>query len=145
MTFPNAADNAKAIVQTFTVVDLYESGMSEYDGAFAFCQLDQLQDYRGMINPETEVRNVTTIQLRLTDGADLYAVRDLLRQRFPMHEFGYSIQTWRELQGPMVEMVRLQTTLLNTLLFLIITVAGFGILATFFMDRSPRKRGTLVL
>ncbi len=145
MTFPNASDNAKAIIQTFTVVDLYESGMNEYDGAFAFCRIDQLQEYRGMIDPQTEVRNVTTIQLKLAEGTNLYAVRDLLRQRFPMHRYGYSIQTWRELQGPMVEMVRLQTTLLNTLLFLIIAVAGFGILATFFMIVVEKTRdiGTL--
>jgi lipoprotein-releasing system permease protein len=145
MTFPNGSDNAKAIIQSFTVVDLYESGMSEYDGALAFCRLPQLQEYRGMIDPQTGVRNVTTIQLKLAEDADLYAVRDALRRRFPLHQYGYSIQTWRELQGPMVEMVRLQTTLLNTLLFLIITVAGFGILATFFMIVVEKTRdiGTL--
>ena len=145
MTFPNASDNAKAISQKFTVVDMYESGMNEYDGAFAFCRLDQLQEYRGMIDPQTGVRNVTTIQLKLAVGADLYAVRDALRDRFPPNHYGYNIQTWRELQGPMVEMVRLQTTLLNTLLFLIIAVAGFGILATFFMIVVEKTRdiGTL--
>lgn len=68
MTFPNASDQAKAVSQKFTVVDLYESGMSEYDGAFAFCRLDQLQEYRGMVDPETEVRNVTTIQLKLNEA-----------------------------------------------------------------------------
>jgi len=145
MTFPNASDKAKAISQEFTVVDMYESGMSEYDGAFAFCRLDQLQDFRGMIDPATGVRSVTTIQLKLAAGANLYAVRDALRHRFPLHRFGYNIQTWRELQGPMVEMVRMQTTLLNTLLFLIIAVAGFGILATFFMIVVEKTRdiGTL--
>jgi lipoprotein-releasing system permease protein len=145
MTFPNASEKAKAVSQKFTVVDIYESGMREHDGAFAFCRLDQLQEFRGMIDPATGVRSVTSIQLKLAPGADLYAVRDALRDRFPIHEFGYSIQTWRELQGPMVEMVRMQTMLLNTLLFLIITVAGFGILATFFMIVVEKTRdiGTL--
>ncbi len=145
MTFPNASDNAKAVSQRFTVVDLYESGMGEYDGAFAFCRLDQLQEFRGMIVPATGARSVTTIQLRLAEGADLYAVRDALRDRFPPQQYGYSIHTWRELQAAMVEMVRLQTMLLNTLLFLIIAVAGFGILATFFMIVVEKTRdiGTL--
>jgi lipoprotein-releasing system permease protein len=145
MTFPNASENAKAVSQKFTVVDLYESGMNEYDGAFAFCRIDQLQESRGMIDPATGVHSVTTIQLKLARAADLYAVRDALRRRFPLNQYGYNIQTWRELQGPMVEMVRLQTTLLNTLLFLIIAVAGFGILATFFMIVVEKTRdiGTL--
>jgi lipoprotein-releasing system permease protein len=37
------------------------------------------------------------------------------------------------MQGPLLAAVQLETTLLNLLLFLIIAVAGFGILATFFM------------
>ena len=145
MMFPNASDNAKVVNQKFTVVDMYESGMSEYDSTFAFCRLDQLQDFRGMINPETGVRSVTTIQLKLVEGADLNAVRDALRNRFPPDVYAYNIQTWRDMQGPLLAAVRLETTILNILLFLIIAVAGFGILATFFMIVVEKTRdiGTL--
>ena len=76
---------------------------------------------------------VTTIQLKLKPGADLNAVRDKLRARFPAEEYPYRIQTWRDMQGPLLSAVQMETTLLNILLFLIIAVAGFGILATFFM------------
>jgi lipoprotein-releasing system permease protein len=145
MMFPNASDNAKVINQKFTVVDMYESGMSEYDSTFAFCRLDELQDFRGMINPEDNVRSVTTIQLKLAEGADLNAVRDALRKRFPPDVYAYNIQTWRDMQGPLLAAVRLETTILNILLFLIIAVAGFGILATFFMIVVEKTRdiGTL--
>ena len=146
MMFPNASEkNPDVVNQKFTVVDLYESGMSEYDSTFAFVRLDQLQEFRGMINPETGVRSVTTIQLKLAEGADLNAVRDALRRRFPPHIFAYNIQTWRDMQGPLLAAVRLETTILNILLFLIIAVAGFGILATFFMIVVEKTRdiGTL--
>jgi lipoprotein-releasing system permease protein len=76
---------------------------------------------------------VTTIQMRLHPGADLNAIRDRLRERFPAEQFPYRIQTWRDMQGPLLAAVQMETTLLNILLFLIIAVAGFGILATFFM------------
>jgi lipoprotein-releasing system permease protein len=145
MMFPNASDNPKVVNQKFTVVDMYESGMSEYDSTFAFCRLDQLQDFRGMIDPESGMRNVTTIQLKLAEGADLNAVRDALRKRFPPNYYAYNIQTWRDMQGPLLAAVRLETTILNILLFLIIAVAGFGILATFFMIVVEKTRdiGTL--
>ena len=151
MMFPNAPDDAtassqtKVINQKFTVVDLYESGMSEYDSTFAFCRLDQLQEFRGMIHPETGVRSITTIQLKLAEGASLNEVRDVLRQRFPPDVYAYNIQTWRDMQGPLLAAVRLETTILNILLFLIIAVAGFGILATFFMIVVEKTRdiGTL--
>ena len=45
----------------------------------------------------------------------------------------YSIQTWRDKQGPLLAAVQMETMILNVLLFLIIAVAGFGILAIFFM------------
>lgn len=145
MMFPNAAEDSQVVNQQFTVVDLYESGMSEYDSSFAFCRLDQMQAFRGMIDPQTGVRSVTTIQLKLATGANLNAIRNTLRQRFPADTYAYNIQTWRDLQGPLLSAVRLETTILNILLFLIIAVAGFGILATFFMIVVEKTRdiGTL--
>jgi lipoprotein-releasing system permease protein len=145
MMFPNASDNTKVVNQKFTVVDLYESGMSEYDSTFAFVRLDQLQEFRGMIDPSTGVRSVTAIQLKLVDGADLNTARDDLRRRFPPDRYALNIQTWRDMQGPLLAAVRLETTILNILLFLIIAVAGFGILATFFMIVVEKTRdiGTL--
>ncbi len=145
MMFPSASENPKVLNEKFTVVDLYESGMSEYDSTFAFVRLDELQEMRGMIDPISGMKSVTTIQLKLVEGADLNAVRDALRRRFPPDTFAYSIQTWRDMQGPLLAAVRLETTILNILLFLIIAVAGFGILATFFMIVVEKTRdiGTL--
>lgn len=145
MMFPNASDNTKVVNQKFTVVDLYESGMSEYDSTFAFVRLDQLQEFRGMIDPQSGTRSVTTVQLKLVPGANLNDARDDLRRRFPPDQYAFNIQTWRDMQGPLLAAVRLETTILNILLFLIIAVAGFGILATFFMIVVEKTRdiGTL--
>jgi lipoprotein-releasing system permease protein len=133
VTFPSAGSPPKAISDQFTVVDFYESKMSEYDSGFAFVPLRKLQAMRGMIDPQTGIDAVTTIQLRLRSGTDLNSVRDKLRAHFPVEQFPYRIQTWRDMQGPLLAAVQMETTLLNILLFLIIAVAGFGILATFFM------------
>ncbi len=133
ITFPSAGQPPKAMSDMFTVVDFYESKMSEYDSSFAFMPLRRLQEMRGMIDPATGREAVTTIQMRMKPGADLNAIRDKLRARFPAEQFPYRIQTWKDMQGPLLAAVQMETTLLNILLFLIIAVAGFGILATFFM------------
>jgi lipoprotein-releasing system permease protein len=127
------------------VVDFYESKMSEYDSGFAFVPLRKLQQMRGMIDPTTGIDAVTTIQLKLKPGADLNAVRDKLRAHFPPEQFAYRIQTWRDMQGPLLAAVQMETTLLNILLFLIIAVAGFGILATFFMIVVEKTRDIGIL
>ncbi len=125
ITFPSAGSTPRAINESFTVVDFYESKMSEYDATFAFVPLEKLQKYRGMDNA------VSSIQLRLQPGADLNAVRDALSAQFPIEMI--NVNTWRDLQGALLAAVQMETTILNILLFLIIAVAGFGILATFFM------------
>ena len=126
VTFPSAGNTPTAIHKLFTVVDFYESKMSEYDATFAFVPIERLQAARGMLGA------VCSIQLRLRDGADLNHVRDSLRAQFPL-EMSLQINTWRDLQGALLAAVQMETTILNILLFLIIAVAGFGILATFFM------------
>ncbi|MGN6548178.1 MAG: ABC transporter permease, partial [Aureliella sp.] len=132
VTFPTAGSPPRAVNEKFTVVDFYESKMSDYDMTFAFVPLDKLQKYRGMIDPTSKVGAVSSIQLRLRKGADLDLARDRLRAAFPM-EMMVQVSTWRDLQGPLLAAVQMETTILNILLFLIIAVAGFGILATFFM------------
>jgi lipoprotein-releasing system permease protein len=127
VAFASAGSKPEALLERFTVVDFYESKMSEYDAGFAFVPLAALQKARGMHNA------VTTIQLKLRPGANLNAVRDKLRAHFPPEQHPFSIRTWRDMQGPLLAAVQMETTLLNILLFLIIAVAGFGILATFFM------------
>lgn len=139
VTFPSAGAPPKAVSDLCTVVDFYESKMSEYDGGFAFVPLSWLQQQRVMGDA------VTTIQLRLNPGADLNVVRDKLRGRFPAEEYAYRIQTWRDMQGPLLAAVQMETTLLNILLFLIIAVAGFGILATFFMIVVEKTRDIGIL
>lgn len=132
LTFPSAESPPKAISETFTVVDFYESKMNEYDAGFAFVPLSKLQSLRYMTHPEMGTA-ISTIQIRLKEGADLNEVTNLLRANFPPESFPFRIQSWKDMQGPLLAAVQMEKTILNILLFLIIGVAGFGILATFYM------------
>ncbi len=132
ITLPTAGPNPAPVSENCTVVDFYSSNMHEYDSSFAFMPLKKLQKLRGMIDLAGNA-TVSAIQIKLKDGADTAAVRDLLIQRFPPEHYSYIIQTWQDTQRPLLSAVNLEVTILNILLFLIIAVAGFGILATFFM------------
>ena len=143
VTFPTAGTPPKAVSDTFTVVDFYESKMSEYDSNFVFVPLAALQRMRGMIDPQSGLTSVNSIQIRLRDGADLDVVRDRLRAAFPADL--YAVATWRDKQGPLLAAVAMEMSVLNILLFLIIAVAGFGILAIFFMIVVEKTRDIGVL
>ncbi len=131
LTFPTAGTPPKGVSDSFTVVDVYESKMSEYDSSFVFVPLEKLQELRGMFDRESGVTFVTSIQIKLKDDRRGTIVRDKLQAAFPP-QF-YAIATWRDKQGPLLAAVEMETAILNMLLFLIIAVAGFGILAIFFM------------
>ncbi|HUP80141.1 MAG TPA: FtsX-like permease family protein [Pirellula sp.] len=145
VAFPNAGTPPRAIDEMFTVVDFYESKMSEYDATFAFVPIEALQRARGMIDPMSKVGAVTSIQIKLKKGADLSAARDALRNEFPPSESYVQVNSWRDTQGPLLAAVQMETTILNVLLFMIIAVAGFGILATFFMIVVEKTRDIGVL
>jgi len=125
-----------------TVTDVFKSGMSEYDSSFVFMNLDQLQSNRGMIvrdaDGNVESRSITSTQIKLRDYADAPEVVALLQAAFPAGVV--QIRTWEQKQGPLLEAVAVESAILNVLLFLIIAVAGFGILAIFFMIVVEKTR-----
>ncbi|MBN2022737.1 MAG: ABC transporter permease [Pirellulales bacterium] len=143
LTFPNTGTPPKIISDNFTVVDVYESKMSEYDAQFVFVPIRKLQELRAMIDPTTDVRNVNAIQIKLRPGANGEDVRDRLRAA--LSPSAYMVSTWRDKQGPLLAAVQMETAILNVLLFLIIAVAGFGILAIFLMIVVEKTRDIGIL
>jgi lipoprotein-releasing system permease protein len=70
-------------------------------------------------------------------------VRDLLREKFAPPIF--QIDTWRDRQGALLAAVQFEMGVLDVLLSLIIAVAGFGILAIFFMIVVEKTRDIGIL
>lgn len=145
LTFPTAGTPPRAVSSTFTLVDFYESKMSEYDSSLVFAPIRQVQELRGMYDLLGGRKRyyVNVIQIKLRPGADLDAVRDRLRAAFA--EELYGVYTWRDKQGPLLAAVQMETAILNVLLFLIIAVAGFGILAIFYMIVVEKTRDIGIL
>ncbi len=121
----------------FAVAGYFKSEMSEYDSGLVFVPLDHLQRLRGMQD------RATSIQLKLTDFSKARFVVDALRAEFSPFEF--LVQTWEDKQGPILAAIDIERGILNVLLFLIVGVAGFGILAIFSMIVVEKTRDIGVL
>ncbi|HEV8003062.1 MAG TPA: FtsX-like permease family protein [Planctomycetaceae bacterium] len=130
-----------------TVVDVFKCGMSEYDSNLVFCNLEELQKVRNMVNPvhpeDPDQRGITSIQIKLKDFREAPEVIERLQAVFPPGI--YTIKTWEQKQGPLLAAVEIETGILNVLLFLIIAVAGFGILAIFYMIVVEKTRDIGIL
>lgn len=131
LTYPTASSPPKGGSDSFTVVDLYESKMMEYDTRMVFVPLKKLQELRGMVDPETGRRMITQILIKAKPGVNIAELRDELRANFSPYR--YNVKTWQDVQETLLAAVFTEVAVLNVLLFLIIAVAGFGILAIFFM------------
>ena len=57
----------------------------------------------------------------------------------------YRVSTWEQKQGPLLAAVAVEQSILNILLFFIIAVAGFGILAIFSMIVVEKTRDIGIL
>ncbi|MGL5094774.1 MAG: ABC transporter permease, partial [Planctomycetia bacterium] len=137
LTTVKAGRKPKPVDFKAVVVDLFKCEMSEYDSNYVFVPLEELQRMRGMGDA------VTSIQIKLNDEKDGQAVVDALREQLsPVY---FSVQTWEDKQGPLLQAVKVEVAILNIILFFIITVAGFGILAIFFMIVMEKTRDIGIL
>jgi lipoprotein-releasing system permease protein len=120
----------------FTVCDYFRSEMSEYDSNYVFVPLEHLQKLRSMED------RVTSIQIRLKDERDSAKVVGRLQELF---RDSVQVQTWQDKQGPLLAAISVEKGILNVLLFMIIAVAGFGILAIFSMIVVEKTRDIGIL
>jgi lipoprotein-releasing system permease protein len=119
------------------VCDYFKSEMSEYDKQYVFVPLEYLQKLRTMED------RVTSIQIKLRDYRDARAVVERLDAL--AGPYGLRVETWEDKQGPILAAIAIERGLLNVLLFLIVGVAGFGILAIFSMIVAEKVRDIGIL
>jgi lipoprotein-releasing system permease protein len=131
-------EDLKPVWGSFYVTDYLKTEMSEYDSSYVYVPLDQLQRIRGMAD------RVTAFQIKLKSyDRDKRAVSAELRKTFPQRDS--RVNTWEELQGPLLSAIEIERGILNVLLFMIVGVAGFSILAIFTMIVSEKYRDIGIL
>jgi lipoprotein-releasing system permease protein len=119
--------------------------MSEYDASFVFIPLERLQFLRGMGDGKTSSK-INAIQIKAAPGVKLDTLasdlESALYDRWPTR---FRVETWEQKQGPLLSAVALEQSILNILLFFIVAVAGFGILAIFSMIVVEKTRDIGIL
>jgi len=127
------------VYDRFVVVDYFKSGLSEYDGNYIFVSLDYLQTLRTMPNRVTSIQ----VKLKRFDSDEAKEIVHRIDQLFPFENL--KVSTWEEKQGPLLAAIRIEKGILNVLLFMIVAVAGFGILAIFSMIVAEKTRDIGIL
>lgn len=137
LTTVSSGEKLTPVYDSFVVVDYFQSQMSEYDANSVFVPLEHLQGLRGMEN------RASNILIRLKDYGEAKKVVAALAKLFEHEQI--AVNTWEEKQGPLLKAIEIEKSILNILLFMIIAVAGFGILAIFSMIVSEKTRDIGIL
>lgn len=145
LTFPASGSKPTPGSDSFTVVGYFKSGMSEYDSSHVYVPLERLQFLRHLGDGEGKGA-VNQVQIRVRPGTDIDVLAKNLQTALeglrPMY---FRVSTWEQKQGPLLAAVAVEQSILNILLFFIIAVAGFGILAIFAMIVVEKTRDIGVL
>jgi lipoprotein-releasing system permease protein len=145
LTFPTGGRKPDAAHDTFTVVGYFKSGMSEYDSKHVYIPLERLQRLR-LLGDGHGHGKVNQIQIKAKPGTDLDQLAlDLQVALEQVRPFQFLVETWEQRQGPLLAAVAVEQSILNILLFFIIAVAGFGILAIFAMIVVEKTRDIGIL
>jgi lipoprotein-releasing system permease protein len=133
-------------LDTFTTIGYFKSGMSEYDSTHVYVPLEVLQQRRNLYDYEKGVGAVNQIQIKVRPGVDLDALAGRLQLALEgLKPMFFRVSTWEQKQGPLLGAVAIEQSILNILLFFIIAVAGFGILAIFSMIVVEKTRDIGIL
>ena len=145
LVFPQAGDKPKVTYDDAIVVGYFKSGMSEYDSSHVYMPLEQLQRMR-LLGDGQGKGAVNQIQVKARDGTDLDALASKIEVALnDLKPRYFTVATWEHKQGPLLAAVAVEQSILNILLFFIIAVAGFGILAIFSMIVVEKTRDIGVL
>jgi len=148
LTFPQAGRKPGVTWDTPVVVGYFKSGMSEYDSTHVYMPIEQLQKMRLLADPTGRGKGaVNQIQLKARAGVDLDDLANRVELALEQLKPGgyFMVATWEKKQGPLLAAVAVEQSILNLLLFFIIAVAGFGILAIFSMIVVEKTRDIGVL
>jgi len=140
IVYPKASQSPEPGADDFTVVGYFKSGMSENDSTHVYVPIKRFQFVRQMLDEDGRGA-VNQIQIKVAEGVNLDVLKAKLQPALealrPMY---FRVATWEEKQGPLLSAVAVEQSILNILLFFIIAVAGFGILAIFSMIVVEKTR-----
>lgn len=118
-------------VKQFVVTGLFETGMFEYDNAYAYVSIESAQKLFRMDN------TVTGLEIKLDD---LYKAKQIGERIEKILGYPYFSQTWFDLRKNLFSWMQLEKWAMFIILSLIILVAAFNIISTLIMVVMEKTR-----
>ncbi len=123
-------------MRQFKVTGLFESGMYEYDGSFAYVSLSDAQKILGMAD------SVTGIEVWIKD---IYLAKSIAEKIVGGLGFPYWARDWMQMNQNLFSALKLEKTVMFIILTLIVLVAAFNIASTLIMMVMEKTKDIAIL
>ncbi len=120
----------------FQIVDLFETGMYEFDGTLAFINLPQAQKMLRM------PASVSGIEIRLADMEQVKIISNAIKR---IVGSDYTIENWKQINRNLFSALRLEKTVMFIILTLIVLVAAFNIAGSLVMMVMEKRKDIAIL
>jgi len=123
-------------MKRFKLTGFFESGMYDYDGSFAYINIDQAQKILRMGN------SVTGIEIRVDN---MYKAREIAQKIVSNLGFPFWARDWMQMNQNLFTALKLEKTVMFIILTLIVLVAAFNIASTLIMMVMEKTRDIAIL
>lgn len=123
-------------MKRFRLTGFFESGMYDYDGSFAYINIDQAQKILRMGN------SVTGIEIRVDN---MYNAREIAQKIVSSLGFPFWARDWMQMNQNLFTALKLEKTVMFIILTLIVLVAAFNIASTLIMMVMEKTRDIAIL
>ncbi|MEA3436373.1 MAG: lipoprotein-releasing ABC transporter permease subunit [Thermodesulfobacteriota bacterium] len=123
-------------MKRFKLTGFFESGMYDYDGSFAYINIDQAQKILRMGN------SVTGIEIRVDN---MYKAREIAQKIVSDLGFPFWARDWMQMNQNLFTALKLEKTVMFIILSLIVLVAAFNIASTLIMMVMEKTRDIAIL
>lgn len=137
---PYGGQNGQARTHAYQVAGVFHSGMYEFDSRMVFIGLKEAQRFFKLYG------SVTGVEVWTTNPMDSYqTVGRAVEALDPDDPFAFEVRDWSLTNAGMFGAVRSQKSLISIVLFIIVIVAAFNILATLILLILEKAREIAVL
>ena len=123
-------------MKRFKLTGFFESGMYDYDGSFAYINIEQAQKILRMGN------SVTGIEIRVDN---MYKAREIAQKIVSDLGFPFWARDWMQMNQNLFTALKLEKTVMFIILTLIVLVAAFNIASTLIMMVMEKTRDIAIL
>jgi len=123
-------------MKRFKLTGFFESGMYDYDGSFAYINIEQAQKILRMGN------SVTGIEIRVDN---MYKAREIAQKIVSSLGFPFWARDWMQMNQNLFTALKLEKTVMFIILTLIVLVAAFNIASTLIMMVMEKTRDIAIL